>query len=116
MVSLQSFEYFKASFLWSIRLCRQWKIVFDLFFKIIFFYEKPKTTQPALRDMLCHSHGLYSHSLSISSLPADVLWGSFVTHSFLPQRTSAGRLEYQAFKTIALDQSAREDSLSYCKK
>ena len=32
------------------------------------------------------------------SLPADVLWGSFVTHSFLPhvtnepQRTSAGRL------------------------
>ena len=30
-----------------------------------------------------------------SSLPADVLWGSSVTHSFLPnepQRTSAGRL------------------------
>ena len=26
------------------------------------------------------------------SLPADVLWGSFVTHSFLTQRTSAGRL------------------------
>ena len=28
----------------------------------------------------------------VPSLPADVLWGSFVTHSFLPQRTSAGRL------------------------
>ena len=36
----------------------------------------------------------------VSSLPADVLWDSFVTHSFLsnecvtkePQRTSAGRL------------------------
>ena len=35
--------------------------------------------------------------LSLSSLPADVLWGSFVTHSMRgvtnePQRTSAGRL------------------------
>ena len=28
-----------------------------------------------------------------TSLPADVLWGSFVTHSNEPQRTSAGRLE-----------------------
>ena len=26
-----------------------------------FFYEKPKTKQPALRDMLRHFHGLYSH-------------------------------------------------------
>ena len=37
-----------------------------------------------------------------SSLPADVLWGSFVTHSFHecvtnePQRTSAARLMEQA--------------------
>ena len=33
----------------------------------------------------------------LSSLPADVLWGSFVTHSFVtnePQRTSAGRLAF----------------------
>ena len=28
---------------------------------IIFFYEKPKTKQAALRDMLLHFHGLYSH-------------------------------------------------------
>ena len=53
---------------------------FDFFYKnIYFFYEKPKTKQPALRDMLGHLYGLYSH------------------------------------KGIALDQSAREDSLSYCK-
>ena len=39
------------------------------------------------------------YCLLYRSLPADVLWGSFVTHSFLPQcatnepqRTSAGRL------------------------
>ena len=39
-----------------------WKIVVDLFFTIIFFFsEKPKTKQPALRDMLCHFRGLYSH-------------------------------------------------------
>ena len=32
------------------------------------------------------AHGLFSHSLRFeSSLPADVLWGSFVTHSFLPK-------------------------------
>ena len=37
--------------------------------------------------------------MACCSLPADVLWGSFVKHSFLhecvtnePQRTSAGRL------------------------
>ena len=45
------------------------------------------------------------HCVRVYSLPADVLWGLFVTHSFLPpwgrneyvtnepQRTSAGRLE-----------------------
>ena len=27
----------------------------------LFFYEKPKTKQPALRDMLRDFHGLYSH-------------------------------------------------------
>ena len=37
----------------------------DLFFTItvvfffFFFYEKPKTKQPALRDMLRHVHGLF---------------------------------------------------------
>ena len=45
------------------------------------------------------------HCVRVYSLPTDVLWGSFITHSFLPpwgknecvtnepQRTSAGRLE-----------------------
>ena len=28
---------------------------------IYFFYEKPKTKQPTLRDMLRYLHGLYSH-------------------------------------------------------
>ena len=34
----------------------------DLFLTITvyFFYEKAKTKQPALRDMLRHFHGLYS--------------------------------------------------------
>ena len=37
--------------------------VVDLFFTITFiFYEKPKTKQPALRDMLRHFRGLYSFS------------------------------------------------------
>ena len=27
----------------------------------LFFYEKPKTKQPALRDMLRDFYGLYSH-------------------------------------------------------
>ena len=34
----------------------------------------------------------YSHAARRPSLLADVLWGSFVTHSNEPQRTSAGRL------------------------
>ena len=35
----------------------------DLFCTIILiFYKKPKTKQPALRDMLRHFHGLYSHT------------------------------------------------------
>ena len=34
---------------------------------IIFFYEKPKTKQPALRDMLPHFHGLYSHRPKLST-------------------------------------------------
>ena len=51
---------------------------------------------------------LQTRNVSLGSLPADVLWSSFVTHSFLthapwgrnecvtnePQRTSAGRLCY----------------------
>ena len=31
------------------------------FFLHFFFYEKPKTKQPALRDLLRHFYGLYSH-------------------------------------------------------
>ena len=38
------------------------EIVVNLFFTItLIFFEKPKTKQPALRDMLRHFHGLYSH-------------------------------------------------------
>ena len=33
------------------------------------------------------------------SLPADVLWGSLVTHSNEPQRTSAGRLLFRIEST-----------------
>ena len=60
---------------------------------------------------------IHSKTVTVSfilSLPADVLWGSFVTHSFLlhgrpwgrnecvtnePQRTSAGRLLYPLKKS-----------------
>ena len=38
------------------------------FFTItFFFYEKRKTKQPALRDMLRHFHGLYSHRPKLST-------------------------------------------------
>ena len=37
MVSLQSFEHFMASFLWSITECRPWKIVVDFFLQKHFF-------------------------------------------------------------------------------
>ena len=48
---------------------RPWKIAVDLFFTItfIFFYEKQKTKQPALRDMLRHFHGLHSHRPYLST-------------------------------------------------
>ena len=40
----------------------------DLFFTIAFFFhERPKTKQPALRDMLRHFHGLYSHRPLLST-------------------------------------------------
>ena len=56
--SLQSFEHFMMSFLWSIGVYTMENVV-DLFFTVIvfFFYEKPKTKQPALRDILRHFHG-----------------------------------------------------------
>ena len=43
--------------------CKALKIVVYLFFNnnINFFYEKTKTKQPALRDMLHHFHSRYSH-------------------------------------------------------
>ena len=48
------------------------------------------------RENLPLSHDWFSLTLdygeSLSSLPADVLWGLFVTHSFIPQGTSVGRL------------------------
>ena len=33
----------------------------------LFFYEKPKTKQPALRDMLPDFYGLYSHRPQLST-------------------------------------------------
>ena len=33
----------------------------------LFFCEKPKIKQPALRDMLRHFHGLYSHRPKLST-------------------------------------------------
>ena len=33
---------------------------------------------------------LFVHALLFCSLPADVLWGSFVMHSFLDKRTPKG--------------------------
>ena len=42
-----------------------WSICFLPY--IFFFYEKPKTKQLALRDMLRHFHGLYSHRPSLSN-------------------------------------------------
>ena len=38
-----------------------------VFYNNIYFYEKPKTKQPALRDMLRHFHGLYSHRPKLST-------------------------------------------------
>ena len=55
-------------------------------------------SQEKLKTMLTQNFG--GDIGIIVSLPADVLWGSFVTHSFRhcvtnePQRTSAGRLHY----------------------
>ena len=36
------------------------------FYNNIYFYEKPKTKQPAVRDMLRHFHGLFSHRPQLS--------------------------------------------------
>ena len=66
---LQGFEHFVASFLWSIRVqtmenCGR----FVFYSNIYFFYEKTRRTkQPALRDMLRHFHGLYSHTPQLST-------------------------------------------------
>ena len=37
------------------------------FYKTLFYYKKPKTKQAALRDMLRHFHGLYSHRPQLST-------------------------------------------------
>ena len=53
--------------------------------------------------LFCPEKFKYVPWLSGNSLPADVLWGSFVTHSFLPhepQRTSTGRLVWKAIFKI----------------
>ena len=61
MVSLQSFEHFMASFLRSIRVYAMENCGRFAFYNNIYvFYEKPKTKQPALRDMLRHFHDLFN--------------------------------------------------------
>ena len=54
-------------------------------------------------------YGTFSFLQATSSLPTDILWGSFVTHSFPPecvtnelQRTSAGRLGHLLFVFLIL--------------
>ena len=42
----------------SVDYQKLWSI---FFYNNIYFYEKPKTKQPAVRDMLRHFHGLFSH-------------------------------------------------------
>ena len=39
-----------------------WKIVVDLFFTITFIFSLLRIKQPALCDMFCHFHGLYTHT------------------------------------------------------
>ena len=43
VVSLQSFEHFMTSFLWSITECRAWKIVVDFFFTKTFIFSFPRS-------------------------------------------------------------------------
>ena len=38
-----------------------WKTVVDLFFTITFIFSLLRIKQPALCDMFCHFHGLYTH-------------------------------------------------------
>ena len=38
-----------------------WKIVVDLFFTITFISSLLRIKQPALCDMFCYFHGLYTH-------------------------------------------------------
>ena len=64
------------------------------------------------------------HCVRVYSLPTDVLWGLFVTHSFLPpwgrneyvtsepQRTSAGRLE-GVLNCLALFQTSLSEVSNY---
>ena len=52
-----------------------------------------ETGSPFLRDLPEPLEGeAVLQGKGSTSLPADVVWGSFVTHSNEPQRTSAGRL------------------------
>ena len=48
--------------MWNMEHCG--RFVFTITF---IFYEKPKTKQAALRDMLPHFHGLYSHRPKLST-------------------------------------------------
>ena len=58
---MQSLEHFMTSFLWPIRVYSMENCGRFVFYNnIYFFYEKPKTKQRPLRDMLRHFHGLFT--------------------------------------------------------
>ena len=58
----------------------------DLFFTITlyFFFEKPKTKQPALRDMLRHFQVLYSHKPKLSTNQRARIRSVIVKRVFVP--------------------------------
>ena len=68
------FSYFCSTFSFKHRLTvRNSSLYVKIWFFFVhveeknYFYEKPKTKQPALRDMLRHFHGLYSHRPQLST-------------------------------------------------
>ena len=79
-------------------LCKFWSIDQLLFWVVLRYFPSPET------ESSCH---VSRCELTIRSLPADVPWVLFITHSFLwgrnecmmnePRRTSAGRLTIHGY-------------------
>ena len=54
---------------------------------------------------------------TLSSLPADFLWGSFVTHvTNEPQRTSSGRLAYLTYQKFSVVPNEVKDGIEMVMK